>query len=151
MNLVHVVFGQRPTPRPETISEPPPGVRMRQVRAKEAPAKRAWLAEANAHVDTEHGVLQAHGGKDYVLAHGPGEHSVIRKDIFEAMYEPLGGGLFRKRTDIIFRYFTLKRRVVVQTLEGPQPALPGDWIMQGVKGELWPVSPQKAREKYEPA
>ena len=67
------------------------------------------------------------------------------------MYEPLGGGLYRKRTDVIFRYFTLKRRVLVQTLEGPQVAKPGDWIMQGVKGELWPVSSEKAREKYEPA
>jgi hypothetical protein len=67
------------------------------------------------------------------------------------MYEPLGGGLYRKRTDVILRYFTLKRRVVVQTLEGPQAARPGDWIMQGVAGELWPISPEKAREKYEPA
>lgn len=47
------------------------------------------------------GVLQARGGKDYVLAHGPGERSVIRKDIFGALYEPLGGCLFRKRADII--------------------------------------------------
>ncbi len=152
MNFAHLLFGEKPmSPRSVPISEVPPGARLRQVRAREAPAKRAWLAEADAKVDTEHGVLQAHGGRDYVLAHGPGEHSVIRKDIFEAMYEPLGGGLYRKRTDVIFRYFTLKRRVLVQTLEGPQVAQPGDWIMQGVKGELWPVSPEKAREKYEPA
>ncbi|MEQ1493795.1 MAG: hypothetical protein ABL932_24960, partial [Terricaulis sp.] len=123
MNLTHLLFGQKPTSSRSTpISEVPAGARMRKVRAREAPAKLAWLAESDAKVDTEHGVLQAHGGKDYVLAHGPGEHSVIRKDIFEAMYEPLGGGLYRKRTDVIFRYFTLKRRVLVQTLEGPQVA-----------------------------
>jgi len=151
MNLVHVLFGEKPSSSPPVISEPPKGVRMREVRAKEAPAKRAWIAESDCQIHTEHGVLKARGGKDYVLAHGPGDHSVVRKDIFEAMYEPLGGGLFRKRTDVIFRYFILKRRVVVQTLEGPQAAKPGDWIMQGVKGELWPVSPEKAREKYEPA
>jgi hypothetical protein len=151
VNLAHVLFGARPASRPQTLSEPPPGVRLRKVRAREAPAKRAWLAETDANVETEHGILRARGGKDYVLAHGPCEHSVVGKDIFEAMYEPLGGGLYRKRTDIILRYFTLNRRVVVQTLEGPQAAKPGDWIMQGVKGELWPVSPEKAREKYEPA
>ncbi len=150
MKLVHAIFGERPTPRPPVLTEPPQGVRMRQVVAKEAPAKRAWLAESDAHVETEHGVLNAVGGQDYVLAHGPGDHSIVRKDIFELMYEPLGGGLYRKRTDIKFRYFTLKRRVVVQTLEGPQVARPGDWIMQGVKGELWPISQEKAREKYEP-
>ncbi|MEZ5958887.1 MAG: hypothetical protein R3C30_00475 [Hyphomonadaceae bacterium] len=151
MNLVHVLFGEKPTQRAALIREPPRGVSLREVRAKDAPAKRAWIAETDCLIHTEHGVLQARGGKDYVLAHGPGDHSVVRKDIFEAMYEPLGGGLYRKRTDVIFRYFTLKRRVVVQTLEGPQAAKPGDWIMQGVKGELWPVSPEKAREKYEPA
>lgn len=150
MNLGHVIFGERPS-RPATIAEPPKGVKMHEVRAKEAPAKRAWLAESDCHIHTEHGVLQAQGGSDYILAHAPGEHSVVRRDIFELMYESLGGGLYRKRTDVIFRYFTLKRRVVVQTLEGPQAAKPGDWIMQGVKGELWPVSPEKAREKYEPA
>ncbi len=150
MNLLNVIFGERPKSRTGPLTSPPNGVKWRQVRVKEAPAKRAWLAEGDCHVDTEHGVLQARGGKDYVLAHGPSDHSVVRNDIFEATYEPLGGGLYRKRTDVILRYFTLKRRIVIQTLEGPQVAAPGDWIMQGVKGELWPVSPEKAREKYEP-
>jgi hypothetical protein len=45
----------------------------------------------------------------------------------------------------------LNRRVLVQTLEGPQVAHPGDWIMQGVAGELWPVPHEKARQKYQPA
>ena len=151
MNLIQAIFGERPKRRLEPIIAAPNGARLHKVRPKEAPAKRAWMAEGDCHVETEHGVLQARGGKDYVLAHGPSDHSVVRKDIFEATYEPLGGGLYRKRTDIILRYFTLKRRVVVQTLEGPQAAKPGDWIMLGVKDELWPISPDKAREKYEPA
>jgi hypothetical protein len=151
MNVMRALFGTPPSAREAPITAPPRGARLRKVRAKEAPAKRAWLAESDCHIHTENGVLLARGGKDYILAHGPGDHSVVRRDIFEAMYEPLGGGLFRKRTDVILRYFTLNRRVVVQTLEGPQAARPGDWIMQGVKGELWPVSSDKAREKYEPA
>lgn len=150
MNLGNIIFGERPSLKADAITEPPHDARLIEVRAKDSPAKRAWLAEGDCDVDTEHGVLQARIGRDYVLAHGPSDHAVIRKDIFEDTYEPLGGGLYRKRTDVILRYFTLKRRVVVQTLEGPQVAAPGDWIMQGVKGELWPVSPQKAREKYEP-
>jgi len=151
MNVLYVIFGAPPSSRAAPITAPPRRARLRKVRAKEAPAKRAWMAESDCHVHTEHGVLLARGGKDYVLAHGPGEHSVVRRDIFEAMYEPLGGGLYRKRTDVILRYFTLNRRVVVQTLEGPQAAHPGDWIMLGLKGEMWPVSAEKARQKYEPA
>lgn len=151
MNIIHAFLGERPAARPVLLAAPPKGARMRRVRAKPSAAKKAWLATADTNVSTDRGVLRARGGQDYVLAHGPGDHSVVRRDIFEAMYEPLGNGLFRKRTDVIFHYFTLKRRVVVQTLEGPQAAEPGDWIMQGVKGELWPVSPKKARETYEPA
>jgi hypothetical protein len=152
MNVMRALFGSAPaSSRAAPLEAPPSGVRLRKVRPKPAPAKRAWLAEDDCLVDTEHGKLRARAGKDYILAHGPVDHSVIRRDIFEATYEPLGGGLYRKRTDVILRYFTLKRRVVVQTLEGAQVARPGDWIMQGVKGELWPVSAEKAREKYEPA
>jgi hypothetical protein len=38
----------------------------------------------------------------------------------------------------------------VKTLEGDQQAKPGDWIMQGVAGELWPVPREEALRKYEP-
>lgn len=153
MNVMRALFGspEAASSRRAPLQAPPAGVRWREVRAKPAAAKRAWLSEEDQLIDTEHGKLRARAGKDYILAHGPGDHSVVRRDIFEAIYEPLGGGLYRKRTDVILRYFTLNRRVVVQTLEGPQAARPGDWIMQGVKGELWPISAEKAREKYEPA
>ncbi len=152
MNLMHAIFGERPvSSRAPGLETPPAGVRMRKVRAKAASAKRARLCQSDELVDTEHGKLRARAGKHYIIAHGPGDHSVVRRDIFEATYEPVGEELFKKRTDVIFRYFTLKRRVVVQTLEGAQVARPGDWIMQGVKGELWPVSAETAREKYEPA
>lgn len=148
MNLARI-FGGRD--HGDLIEAPPRGVRLQRVRPKPSSAKRAWLAEADGHVQTARGALRARGGDDYILAHGPGDHSVIRRDIFENTYEPLGGGLFRKRTDIFLHYFTLKRRVLVQTLEGTQVARPGDWIMQGLEGELWPVSAEKARDKYEPA
>ena len=75
MNFVHVLFGQKPSPRPPTLTEPPKDVRMHEVRAREAPAKRAWLAETDSRIDTEHGVLQARGGRDYVLA-----HAYLRRD-----------------------------------------------------------------------
>ncbi|MGQ0531801.1 MAG: hypothetical protein ACT4OF_03805 [Caulobacteraceae bacterium] len=153
MNVMRALFGAAPAlpSRSDPITAPPRGAQLRKVKAKASPAKRAWLAEEDCVVQTEHGALRARAGKDFILAHGPGDHSVVRRDIFEAMYQPLGGGLYRKRTDVILRYFILKRRVVVQTLEGPQAAKPGDWLMQGIKGELWPVSPEKAREKYERA
>ena len=89
-------------------------------------------------------------GADYILTYAPGDHAVISGDIFEATYEPAGEGLYRKRTDVVFRYFTLPYTCVVETKEGPQRAKPGDWIMQGVQGELWPIPAEKAEAKYDP-
>jgi hypothetical protein len=38
----------------------------------------------------------------------------------------------------------------VPTLEGYERANAGDWVVRGVLGELWPVSPQEAAQLYEP-
>jgi hypothetical protein len=39
----------------------------------------------------------------------------------------------------------------IQTLEGQLHALPGDWIIRGIKGELYPCKPDIFAESYEPA
>ncbi len=95
-------------------------------------------------------MLHARGGQDYIIEYHDGDHAVVRADIFEQTYQPLGDNLYRKRADIVHRYFTLKRRALIETLEGVQEAEAGDWIMQGVAGELWPVPRAKALKKYEP-
>jgi len=39
----------------------------------------------------------------------------------------------------------------IGTLEGPHRADPGDWIIRGVKGELYPCKPDIFDATYEPA
>lgn len=39
----------------------------------------------------------------------------------------------------------------IMTLEGVMTAQPGDWIVKGVKGELYPVRSDIFAETYEPA
>lgn len=39
--------------------------------------------------------------------------------------------------------------LLVGTLEGPLRAEPGDWIVRGTVGELYPVKPEVFRETYE--
>lgn len=39
--------------------------------------------------------------------------------------------------------------VVIETLEGEMTALPGDWIIKGVKGELYPCKPDVFEATYE--
>jgi hypothetical protein len=40
-------------------------------------------------------------------------------------------------------------RIVISTLEGDMQATPDDWIIQGVKGEFYPVRDDIFRETYE--
>lgn len=41
--------------------------------------------------------------------------------------------------------------MIIQTLEGDLFAKPGDWIIQGIKGELYPCSDEIFRETYDAA
>lgn len=151
MNLVDLLLGGRPQRR-EVITEPPEHARWRAVRAKpNQPPVRARLAEADCRVATAQGELFARGGEDYIVTYDLDDHAVVRGEIFDRIYESLGGGLYRKRSDVVLRYFTLSYPVVVRTLEGDQYAAAGDWIMQGVIGELWPIARSKAESKYDPA
>lgn len=41
--------------------------------------------------------------------------------------------------------------LTIHTLEGNHHALPGDWIIKGVKGEFYPCKPDIFAATYEPA
>lgn len=41
--------------------------------------------------------------------------------------------------------------MLIRTLEGEMCAQPGDWIIRGVKGELYPCKPDIFFATYEPA
>ncbi len=42
-------------------------------------------------------------------------------------------------------------RIVIHTLEGPMRGEIGDWIIRGVKGEIYPCKPDIFAATYEPA
>lgn len=46
---------------------------------------------------------------------------------------------FRKKPIVIEAYQTKEERII-QTLEGPLRAAPGDWIITGIRGEQYRVS-----------
>lgn len=58
-------------------------------------------------------------------------------------------GKFRKKPIVIEAYQTDKE-MIIQTLEGPLHASPGDWIIRGVRGELYPCKPDVFERTYEP-
>ena len=56
---------------------------------------------------------------------------------------------FRKKPIVIEAYQTKEDRII-QTLEGPLRAAPGDWIITGIRGEQYPCKPDVFEKTYEP-
>lgn len=46
--------------------------------------------------------------------------------------------------------YTSEGTLLIETLEGVMEARPGDWIIRGVKGELYPCKPDIFAATYEP-
>ena len=55
---------------------------------------------------------------------------------------------FRKRPVVIEAYKT-EKEMIIDTLEGPLRAAPGDWIITGVRGECYPCKPDVFEKTYE--
>jgi len=56
---------------------------------------------------------------------------------------------FRKKPIIVEAYQTQKEQII-HTLEGDMKASPGDWIITGIRGEVYPCKPDIFEETYEP-
>ena len=55
---------------------------------------------------------------------------------------------FRKKPIVIEAYQTSSEKII-QTLEGPLRAAPGDWVITGVRGEQYPCKPDVFEKTYE--
>jgi hypothetical protein len=143
-------FGKsRSAPHAPVLDRAPANAVWRSVRPKPGVPVRAELAQEDGEVDTARGPLRYEAGQHYIVEHGPDDRAPVRRDIFKRTYRLRDDGLYEKRTNIVLRYFRLSHPVMVQGLEGPELAHPGDWIMEGSEGELWPVAPEDALAKYE--
>lgn len=151
MGVFELLFGEAPPAalRPAlTIAAPPADVEWRQIRPRRGPVVHARLATEDGAVRTAGGLLHYRAGQHYILDRGRDGYSVIGRDIFERTYRARPDGAFDKRTHIVYRYFKLSEPARVMTREGAQLASPGDWIVEGVDAELWPVPAAKARRLY---
>ncbi len=57
-------------------------------------------------------------------------------------------GKYRKKPVIVSAYIT-ETEQVIHTLEGDMTASPGDYIIIGVRGEMYPCKPDIFHETYE--
>jgi hypothetical protein len=97
-------------------------------------------------------------GGDEMTA-GPGDWEVrtspdgpvrsVRDDVFTATYELIDGDRYRRIGEVHAR--PAHDGEIIDTLEGPVPAQPGDWVIEGEGGEQWPVPADEFGEKYQPS
>lgn len=55
---------------------------------------------------------------------------------------------FVKKPVVIEAYQT-DQEIIIQTLEGPLRAAPGDWIITGIRGEQYPCKPDVFERTYQ--
>lgn len=82
------------------------------------------------------------------LSSSPGKHGDQIKEWAEV--ESWGGGKLSAIGNNVNGQFEAIA-MAVRTLEGTLSAMPGDWIIRGIKGEVYPCRPDIFDETYEPA
>jgi hypothetical protein len=150
MSLWSWTFGKtRDAHNVPRLDSPPTNANWRKVRPKPGVPVHAELATSSGKLNTSRGALAYEAGQHYIVEYGPDDRAPVRRDIFKRTYRLRDDGFYEKRTDAVLRYFTLSQPVMIYSMEGPELAQPGDWIMQGSEGELWPIAPEDAQAKYE--
>jgi hypothetical protein len=83
---------------------------------------------------------------DWRVVDDSGDERTIRDLAFRASHEPLGGDRW-SRTGV-YRAWQVSEKLVLRTMEGRAVAHPGDWIVEGSRGERWPVSREQFQRSY---
>lgn len=77
--------------------------------------------------------------------HNHGDHPSVRKTHYMEVSDMLGTmGCSREEP-----YWTWSAMGVIDTLEGKHVVIPGDWIITGIQGEVYPCKDGIFRETYE--
>lgn len=84
---------------------------------------------------------------DWALQDAGGDSWSVRDGIFIESYRHVSENRWRRTGVVSARPARIGE--MVHTEEGPLPAAPGDWVVKGTHGELWPVSADRFAQRYE--
>lgn len=108
----------------------------------------AAIAPHNGEIMNADGhVVPYRAGEDYLVEHRSGQRDVVPREIFERTFKRRKHG-FREDTDIRYRAAIAPTELHIATREGVKTAREGDWIMIGLRDEMWPVPADVAKRKY---
>jgi len=78
--------------------------------------------------------------------HEDGKIWSVRDGIFQDTYEAAGEGHWRRKGLVQAR--PANPGETIDTLEGPNNAAAGDWIVRGVDAEQWPIPGDEFARRY---
>ena len=108
------------------------------VRARRLQARRPWTRRSG---DELHG-----NAGDWRVVDDGGDERTVRDLAFRDSHAPLGGELWRRTGT--FLAWQVSETLVLRTMEGRAVARPGDWVVEGSRGERWPVTDSQFRRTY---
>lgn len=84
---------------------------------------------------------------DWKVTDDSGAVRSVAADVFARSYREIGAGRYARTG--MFRARQATAEETIDTLEGTATAHPGDWIVEGVSGEQWPVPRAQFERSYE--
>ncbi len=108
------------------------------VRARRLHTRRPWTRRSG---DELHG-----NAGDWRVIDDAGDERTVRDLAFRDSHTPLGGDAWLRTGT--FRAWRVSETLVLRTLEGQAVAQPGDWVVEGSRGERWPVTDEQFRRTY---
>jgi hypothetical protein len=108
------------------------------VRARRLHARRLWTRRSGEELYGDAG--------DWRVVDGAGDERTVRDLEFRESHESLGGDIWLRTGN--YRAWRVSETQVLRTMEGRAIAQPGDWVVEGARGERWPVTDDQFRRSY---
>lgn len=134
------------------------------VHARGKRTRKPYPTEAKARIESDFGAFDGRSGFIYTSkAISEGDMGFFRKKpvVIEAMQWFAPGWVDDREHKGALAFFewigrdapveSQDERLMVHTLHGPTYAEPGDWVIRGEAGDLWPCKPDIFAATYEPA
>ena len=108
------------------------------VQARQLQARRRWTRRSGDELAGDPG--------DWRVVDEANDERTVRDLDFRASHEPLGGDQWRRTGT--YSAWQVSGKLVIRTMEGPAVAQAGDWIVEGHRGQRWPVTDEQFRRTY---
>lgn len=113
-------------------------LRVGTVQANRLHARRPWTRRSGDNLSGAAG--------DWRVVDDHGNERTVRDAEFQASHEPLDGERWRRTGT--YHAWQVSEDLVLRTMEGLATARPGDWVVEGHRGERWPVTDEQFRRTY---